>query len=132
MKHITGALLFFIFSVGVLSAGPIRDEYFKTKDDIDKSKDTPEMRKQFLEMNIQRSLRRLLVRYYGYQKPDNIKISNSNYEKSEKDPLTILNLKITSDFSRSQIIPNIITLFQAKRKYSKNQQQHKNNKMAGC
>ncbi|MBV6492104.1 MAG: hypothetical protein LDLANPLL_00095 [Turneriella sp.] len=88
MKHITGALLFFIFSVGVLSAGPIRDEYFKTKDDIDKSKDTPEMRKQFLEMNIQRSLRRLLVRYYGYQKPDNIKISNSNYEKSEKDPLT--------------------------------------------
>lgn len=88
MKHITGALLFFIFSVGVLSAGPIRDEYFKTKDDIDKSKDTPEMRKQFLEMNIQRSLRRLLVRYYGYQKPDNIKVSNSNYEKSEKDPLT--------------------------------------------
>lgn len=71
-----------------VSAGPIRDDYFKTRDDIEKSKDTPESRKQFLETNIQRSLRRLLVRYFGYQKPENIKVSSSNYEQSEKDKLT--------------------------------------------
>lgn len=71
-----------------LSAGPIRDDYFKTRDDIEKNKDTPESRKMFLETNIQRSLRRLLVRYFGYQKPESIKVSSSNYEQSEKDKLT--------------------------------------------
>ena len=71
-----------------LSAGPIRDEYFKTRDEIDKAKDTPESRKQFLETNMQRSLRRLLVRYYSYANPDKVKISASNYEQSEKDKLT--------------------------------------------
>jgi len=71
-----------------LSAGAIRDDYFKTLDDLEKSKDTPESRKQFLETNIQRSLRRLLVRYYGYVNPEKIKISASNYEQSEKDKLT--------------------------------------------
>ncbi|MBS0619074.1 MAG: hypothetical protein JSR44_12855 [Spirochaetes bacterium] len=71
-----------------LSAGAIRDDYFKTLDDLEKSKDTPESRKQFLETNIQRSLRRLLVRYYGYINPEKIKISASNYEQSEKDKLT--------------------------------------------
>lgn len=74
--------------VATVSAGPIRDEYFKTRDDLEKSKDTPESRKQFLETNIQRSLRRLLVRYYGYPNPEKIKISASNYEQSEKDKLT--------------------------------------------
>lgn len=71
-----------------VSAGPIRDDYFKTRDDIEKNKDTPESRKMFLETNIQRSLRRLLVRYFGYQKPESIKVSSSNYEQSEKDKLT--------------------------------------------
>jgi len=71
-----------------LYAGAIRDDYFKTRDDIEKSKDTPESRKAFLESNIQRSLRRLLVRYYGYVNPEKIKISASNYEQSEKDKLT--------------------------------------------
>lgn len=71
-----------------VSAGPIRDDYFKTRDDLEKSKDTPEARKQFLETNIQRSLRRLLVRYYGYTTPEKIKVSSSNYEQSEKDKLT--------------------------------------------
>lgn len=71
-----------------ISAGPIRDDFFKTRDDIEKGKDTPESRKQFLETNIQRSLRRLLVRYYGYQTPEKIKIAASNYEQSEKDKLT--------------------------------------------
>ncbi len=74
--------------VAAVSAGPIRDDYFKTRDDLEKSKDTPESRKQFLETNIQRSLRRLLVRYYGYSTPEKIKISASNYEQSEKDKLT--------------------------------------------
>jgi len=74
--------------VTAVSAGPIRDDYFKTRDDLEKSKDTPEMRKQFLETNIQRSLRRLLVRYYGYPTPEKVKISASNYEQSEKDKLT--------------------------------------------
>lgn len=69
-------------------AGPIRDDYFKTRDDLEKSKDSPEARKQFLETNIQRSLRRLLVRYYGYPTPEKIKVSASNYEQSEKDKLT--------------------------------------------
>ncbi|AFM10830.1 hypothetical protein [Turneriella parva] len=83
-------LMFALLCAGAasLSAGPIRDEFFKTKDDIEKGKDTPEMRKQFLETNIQRSLRRLLVRYYGYQTPEKVKISASNYEQSEKDKLT--------------------------------------------
>ncbi len=70
------------------SAGPIRDDYFKTRDDLEKSKDTPESRRQFLETNIQRSLRRLLVRYYAYPTPEKVKISQSNYEQSEKDKLT--------------------------------------------
>jgi hypothetical protein len=74
--------------VAAISAGPIRDDYFKTRDDLEKSKDTPESRKQFLETNIQRSLRRLLVRYYGYPTPEKVKISASNYEQSEKDKLT--------------------------------------------
>ncbi|HMV34291.1 MAG TPA: hypothetical protein PKD60_00245 [Turneriella sp.] len=74
--------------VAAVSAGPIRDDYFKTRDDLEKSKDTPESRKQFLETNIQRSLRRLLVRYYGYPTPEKVKISASNYEQSEKDKLT--------------------------------------------
>ncbi|MBL8033318.1 MAG: hypothetical protein JNJ69_06450 [Leptospiraceae bacterium] len=82
----TPALL--LIAVSALSAGPIRDDYFKTRDDLEKSKDTPESRKQFLETNIQRSLRRLLVRYYGYVNPEKIKISASNYEQSEKDKLT--------------------------------------------
>lgn len=69
-------------------AGAIRDDYFKTRDDIEKGKDTPESRKAFLETNIQRSLRRLLVRYYGYVNPEKIKIAASNYEQSEKDKLT--------------------------------------------
>ena len=77
-----------IVGVASLSAGPIRDDYFKTRDDIEKNKDTPETRKMFLETNIQRSLRRLLVRYFGYQKPESIKVSASNYEQSEKDKLT--------------------------------------------
>ena len=77
-----------IVGVASLSAGPIRDDYFKTCDDIEKNKDTPETRKMFLETNIQRSLRRLLVRYFGYQKPESIKVSASNYEQSEKDKLT--------------------------------------------
>jgi hypothetical protein len=71
-----------------ISAGPIRDEYFKTRDEIEKGKDTPESRKQFLETNMQRSLRRLLVRYYGYPNPEKVKITASNYEQSEKDKLT--------------------------------------------
>lgn len=71
-----------------ISAGPIRDDYFKTRDDLEKSKDTPESRRQFLETNIQRSLRRLLVRYFGYATPEKVKISASNYEQSEKDKLT--------------------------------------------
>lgn len=75
-------------TVTALSAGPIRDDYFKTRDDLEKSKDSPESRKQFLETNIQRSLRRLLVRYHGYPNPEKIKISSSNYEQSEKDKLT--------------------------------------------
>jgi hypothetical protein len=74
--------------VAAISAGPIRDDYFKTRDDLEKSKDSPESRKQFLETNIQRSLRRLLVRYYGYPTPEKVKISASNYEQSEKDKLT--------------------------------------------
>ena len=75
-------------TAGAVSAGPIRDEYFKTRYDLEKSKDTPESRKMFLETNIQRSLRRLLVRYYGYPTPEKVKISASNYEQSEKDKLT--------------------------------------------
>lgn len=86
-KIVSIALLSAVFITSV-SAGPIRDDYFKTRDDIEKSKDTPESRKMFLETNIQRSLRRLLVRYFGYQKPENIKVSASNYEQSEKDKLT--------------------------------------------
>lgn len=73
---------------GAVSAGPIRDDYFKTRDDLEKKKDTPESRKQSLESNIQRSLRRLLVRYHGYPNPDKVKITASNYEQSEKDKLT--------------------------------------------
>jgi hypothetical protein len=76
------------FVVAAISAGPIRDEYFKTRDDLEKSKDNPETRKQFLETNILRSLRRLLVRYYGYPTPEKVKINSSNYEQSEKDKLT--------------------------------------------
>ncbi len=88
MKKGILTILCAILGVATLSAGPIRDDYFKTRDDIEKSKDTPESRKQFLETNIQRSLRRLLVRYFGYQKPESIKVSASNYEQSEKDKLT--------------------------------------------
>lgn len=88
MKNLMAWLVFAALVGGAVFAGPIRDDYFKTKDDIEKSKDTPEARKQFLETNIQRSLRRLLVRYYGYNNPEKIKISASNYEQSEKDKLT--------------------------------------------
>lgn len=87
MKRIS-IILAGLMLIPSLFAGPIRDDYFKTRDDIEKAKDSPESRKQFLETNIQRSLRRLLVRYYGYQTPEKIKISASNYEQSEKDKLT--------------------------------------------
>ena len=69
-------------------AGPIRDDYFKTKDEIEKVRDTPETRKAFLELNVQRSLRRLLSRYYDYANPEKVKITSANYEQSEKDKLT--------------------------------------------
>lgn len=87
MKRIS-ILIAGLILIPSLFAGPIRDDFFKTRDDIEKAKDSPESRKQFLETNIQRSLRRLLVRYYGYQTPEKIKISASNYEQSEKDKLT--------------------------------------------
>lgn len=77
-----------LLTASVVLAGPIRDEYFKTRDELEKMKDTPEMRKQFLETNIQRSLRRLLVRYFSYPNPEKVKIDSSNYERSEKDELT--------------------------------------------
>jgi hypothetical protein len=85
-----GILLTILAALGVasLSAGPIRDDYFKTRDDLEKSKDTPESRKQLLETNIQRSLRRILIRQFYYAKPENIKITSSNYEQSEKDKMT--------------------------------------------
>lgn len=88
MKQLTLISLLAAIATVSVAAGPIRDDYFKTRDDLEKSKDTPEMRKQFLETNIQRSLRRLLVRYFGYQNPEKVKISASNYEQSEKDKLT--------------------------------------------
>lgn len=88
MKKILLILTLAAVSAGSVSAGAIRDEYFKTRDDLEKAKDTPESRKMFLETNIQRSLRRLLVRYYGYVNPEKIKITSANYEQSEKDKLT--------------------------------------------
>lgn len=88
MKQTLLILTLAAIMAGSVSAGPIRDEYFKTRDDLEKAKDTPESRKMFLETNIQRSLRRLLVRYYGYVNPEKIKITSANYEQSEKDKLT--------------------------------------------
>lgn len=88
MKHLLLILTLAAISASSVSAGAIRDEYFKTRDDLEKAKDTPESRKMFLETNIQRSLRRLLVRYYGYVNPEKIKITSANYEQSEKDKLT--------------------------------------------
>lgn len=88
MKQLILISLLAAIAASSVAAGPIRDDYFKTRDDLEKSKDTPEMRKQFLETNIQRSLRRLLVRYFGYQNPEKVKINSSNYEQSEKDKLT--------------------------------------------
>lgn len=88
MKQLLLILTLAAVSAGSVSAGAIRDEYFKTRDDLEKAKDTPESRKMFLETNIQRSLRRLLVRYYGYVNPEKIKITSANYEQSEKDKLT--------------------------------------------
>jgi hypothetical protein len=88
MKKVILAIALAAFAITSISAGAIRDEYFKTRDDIEKSKDTPESRKQFLESNIQRSLRRLLVRYFSYPNPEKITITASNYEQSEKDKLT--------------------------------------------
>ena len=88
MKRILLILTLAAISAGSISAGAIRDGCFKTRDDLEKAKDTPESRKMFLETNIQRSLRRLLVRYYGYVNPEKIKITSANYEQSEKDKLT--------------------------------------------
>ena len=88
MKKTLLILTLAAISASSVSAGAIRDEYFKTRDDLEKAKDTPESRKMFLETNIQRSLRRLLVRYYGYVNPEKIKITSANYEQSEKDKLT--------------------------------------------
>ncbi|MFO1470886.1 MAG: hypothetical protein U1F27_07620 [Turneriella sp.] len=88
MKQLLLILTLAAISASSVSAGAIRDEYFKTRDDLEKAKDTPESRKMFLETNIQRSLRRLLVRYYGYVNPEKIKITSANYEQSEKDKLT--------------------------------------------
>lgn len=88
MTRILLILTLAAITAGSVSAGPIRDDYFKTRDDLEKSKDSPESRKQFLETNIQRSLRRLLVRYFGYLTPEKVKVAASNYEQSEKDKLT--------------------------------------------
>ena len=61
MKKTLLILTLAAISAGSVSAGAIRDEYFKTRDDLEKAKDTPESRKMFLETNIQRSLRQLQV-----------------------------------------------------------------------
>jgi hypothetical protein len=88
MKQIISITLASAVLITSVFAGPIRDDYFKTRDDIEKGKDTPESRKMFLETNIQRSLRRILVRKMDYVNPEKIKITASNYERSEKDNLT--------------------------------------------
>ncbi|HRP68714.1 MAG TPA: hypothetical protein PLY93_04220 [Turneriella sp.] len=130
MKHLIGACLFFIFASGAIVAGPIRDEYFKTKDDIDKSKDTPEMRKQFLEMNIQRCA----VCWYVttvIKNPIPSKFRTRITSSPKKiNSHTILNLKTLLDFSPFRITPNTITLYHAKKKLYKNLTKHKTSKEA--
>ncbi|MCS6983897.1 MAG: hypothetical protein NZM25_02065 [Leptospiraceae bacterium] len=71
-----------------LLAGPIEDEYNRTRDEIEKLRDNAQLRKEQLEKTLSRSLQRALLRYFNdpdYQKAE---LKEGNYERSEIDPYT--------------------------------------------
>gem|GEM_PF-1417506 len=87
MKKIT-IIISFITAAGFAFAGPIKDEFFKTVNDIEKLEETEEARKKQLAETIELSLKRALLRYYNYRETDKIKITDSNYEQSDMDKYT--------------------------------------------
>lgn len=80
------ALAYFV-SIPVYS-GPIEDEYNRTRDEIEKLKDNPQLRKEQLEKTLTRSLQRALLRYFNYPEYDKAELKEGSYERSEIDPYT--------------------------------------------
>ncbi len=69
-------------------AGPIEDEYNRTRDEIEKMRETPEMKKEQLQRTLNRSLQRALLRYYNLPDYDKAELAEGSYERSEVDPYT--------------------------------------------
>ncbi len=87
MKKIS-IIISFVLAVGFTFAGPIKDEFFKTVNDIEKLEETEEARKKQIQETIELSLKRALLRYYNYREFDKIKVTDSNYEQSDMDKYT--------------------------------------------
>ena len=78
----------FLMMPALLWGGPIEDEYFKVREQIEASGDTPKQRKEQLEQTILKSLQRSLFRHYDYENWEQIKITTDNYEQSRHDLFT--------------------------------------------
>ena len=78
----------FLMMPALLWGGPIEDEYFNVREQIESSSDTPKQRKEQLEETIEKSLQRALFRHYDYANWEQIKISTENYEQSRHDLFT--------------------------------------------
>lgn len=87
MKKYTIIIASLLFA-GVIFAGPIKDEFFKTVHDIEKLDSTEEARKKQLQSTIELSLKRALLRYYNYPEHSKIKVTEDNYEQSDMDKFT--------------------------------------------
>lgn len=87
MKNIINSTLLILMPC-LIWAGPIEDEYFQVREQIEASADTPKQRKEQLEETLEKSLQRALLRHYDYANWEQIKITTDNYEQSRHDLFT--------------------------------------------
>jgi len=79
-------LIVLVNGYATIYSGEIRDQFINLNE-----KDTGEYRSSeekniILEKNITSALRMMLLKYYSYCDYNNVKITNSNFERSDKNP----------------------------------------------
>ncbi|RME93476.1 MAG: hypothetical protein D6767_00890 [Candidatus Hydrogenedentota bacterium] len=85
MKKVTTAILL-LGLISTISAGPIKDEYYKVENTLRNLKDTPEKRKAQLERTLVYSVRMAMKRLFNDQDWNKITIKDFQYERSDLNP----------------------------------------------
>lgn len=88
MKSKAAVILTLSLFSASLTAGPLKDDFYKLQDEIEKAKHTEDHQKEQLEQTLLLSLQRSLSRYYHYKDADKITVSDFQYEEAETDKNT--------------------------------------------